>query len=224
MHDNFIESFSEYLDGELEADRKDGLEKHLKECAECSATLADLRRVVMQARSLPMRAPSEKVWSAIASEVALATDESSPAARVSRRVPSRILAAAALLIALLLGAGGSAWWIAHQAQSNRSGTRWLLLLHETASVPDGQVKGASMEQIIARYLLAALVGLVAAAPVFVDVRVRHSGSVTFMIASAVAGLLLAGGVLWSPLGSPARTDLSVVRSGIRRSSPLPIDR
>ena len=68
MHDNFIESFSEYLDGELEADRKDGLEKHLKECAECSATLADLRRVVMQARSLPMRAPSEKVWSAIASE------------------------------------------------------------------------------------------------------------------------------------------------------------
>jgi len=46
MSDVWTDRLSEYLDDELPPGERAALEGHLAQCAECSATLADLRRVV----------------------------------------------------------------------------------------------------------------------------------------------------------------------------------
>src|SRR6185369_9615038 len=46
MSDVWTDRLSEYLDDELPPRERATLEVHLAQCAECSATLADLRRVV----------------------------------------------------------------------------------------------------------------------------------------------------------------------------------
>ena len=52
MSDVWTDRLSEYLDDELPPGERAALEGHLAQCAECSATLADLRRVVARARAL----------------------------------------------------------------------------------------------------------------------------------------------------------------------------
>ncbi len=151
MHDHFTESLSDYLDGELDLDRRTALEEHLGVCAECSSTLAGLRRVVTEARALRPRAPSESMWAAIGRGISGAASESPSAPLATRRPLSPWLVAAAVLIAVLLGAGGSAWWITNLPESKSSGPRWLLLLHETAGAFEAPATHGNMDKIVARY-------------------------------------------------------------------------
>ena len=122
--DPWTHRLSEYLDGELTADERGALERHLAACPSCTTTLAELSRVVMRARSLSTPVPPRDLWDGIAERIAadhLAADQtrSAPARRASR-VRSRRqwsfswpqLAAAAITIAV--GSGGAAWWAATQ--------------------------------------------------------------------------------------------------------------
>lgn len=68
-HDRWTERLSEYLDGALAWDDQTKLEAHLDECAECSATLADLRRVVARADGLEDRPPTHELWSGIVERI-----------------------------------------------------------------------------------------------------------------------------------------------------------
>ena len=71
MHEEWTDKLSEFLDGELPADEQRAVVAHLRGCAECTAVLADLQRVVaraQQAGAAP-RPPSGDLWSGIAARI-----------------------------------------------------------------------------------------------------------------------------------------------------------
>src|SRR5436189_95531 len=80
-----------------------GREKHLATCEACTATLEDLRRVVVRARGLEDREPSTDLWRGIAKRIANDEQENVVAIE-SRRRPGGLflsrwqLAAAAVVL------------------------------------------------------------------------------------------------------------------------------
>jgi len=110
MSDMWTERLSDYLDDELAPEERAVLAAHLERCSECSATLADLRRVVARARTLESAGPANDLWPGIAQRIGAA---SSPARvlppvrfrRLTFSVP-QLLAAG---IALMVLSGGSVW-------------------------------------------------------------------------------------------------------------------
>src|SRR3954468_9925823 len=72
MSDVWTDRLSEYLDDELSPGERAALEGHLAGCAECSATLADLRRVVARARALESTGPATDLWPSIAAGIGAA--------------------------------------------------------------------------------------------------------------------------------------------------------
>src|SRR5438046_4317561 len=83
MHEEWTNKLSEYLDGELPDDERRAVDAHLRGCAECSAVLADLKRVVARAQevgtSVP-RPPAADLWPGIAEHI----DDSRSAPTVAR--------------------------------------------------------------------------------------------------------------------------------------------
>src|SRR4051794_39262488 len=69
MSDVWTDRLSEYLDDELSPGERVALEGHLAQCAECSATLADLRRVLARARALESTGPMTDLWPGIAAGI-----------------------------------------------------------------------------------------------------------------------------------------------------------
>ncbi len=69
MNDVWTDRLSDYLDGELSERDCRALERHLGECAECEATLAELRSVVGEARLLADEPPEVDLWPAIAARI-----------------------------------------------------------------------------------------------------------------------------------------------------------
>src|SRR2546429_9492082 len=102
MSDTWTNRLSEYLDAELPANERAALEAHLPNCAECRATLAQLRRVVAQAQALDDKPPTADLWPAIARHVGVVSLD---ARRARRRVAvtGPQLAAAAAAVTLLPG-------------------------------------------------------------------------------------------------------------------------
>ena len=96
MSDRWMDRLSEYLDGELPTTDRAALEAHLETCADCSAVLADLRRVVDRARQLEEYVPKRDLWPGIASRIG-ATPAAAP--RIGRRWSFSLpqLAAAAIV-------------------------------------------------------------------------------------------------------------------------------
>jgi anti-sigma-K factor RskA len=111
MNDQWTDRLSEYVDGELAAGERTALEAHLVTCADCRATLDELRRVVARATSLEDRPPKADLWSGIHARLSpgrrpgVNRDATAPAWRVSFNVPQLIAAS----IALILLSGGGAW-------------------------------------------------------------------------------------------------------------------
>jgi anti-sigma factor RsiW len=93
-HDQWTDQLSDYLDDELSAAERAAVDAHLAECADCTKTLASLRRIVAEASSLPPRPPEHDLWPAIAARTVQQR-------RVSFTIPQ--LAAASLLLAALSG-------------------------------------------------------------------------------------------------------------------------
>lgn len=116
MSDPWIDRLSEYLDAELPADQREMLASHLRECAECAATLADLRRVAGRARALTDRDPAADLWPGIAARIGVTTPSSgSPVVPLTRRTGRRwsftIPELVAAGIALMVLSGGAVMMI-----------------------------------------------------------------------------------------------------------------
>jgi anti-sigma factor RsiW len=120
MKHEWTDRFSEYLDGHLAEDEAVRVERHVEECAECSATLEQLRAVVQRARRLSDREPSRELWRGIREGIAPDTKapdvidlvsrreiDGRPAGRRVVRLTIPQLVAAGLALALASGTG--AW-------------------------------------------------------------------------------------------------------------------
>src|SRR5262245_46945041 len=69
MSDRWTDRLSQYMDGELDPAEAQACEAHVDECAECAATLAELRQVVERARTLESEAPAAEVWDEVAERI-----------------------------------------------------------------------------------------------------------------------------------------------------------
>lgn len=69
MSEHPTRRLSDYLDGELSPAEAARLERHLAECDECTAVLADLRAVADRARSLEDRTAPAELWAEIAARI-----------------------------------------------------------------------------------------------------------------------------------------------------------
>ena len=107
MSDRWTERLSEYVDDELSAADRAALEVHLTACAECSAVLIDLRRVVAHAGRLEPRGSARDLWPGIAARIGATPQRSAKVVRLSFSLPQ--LAAAAILLMTL--SGGTVWWL-----------------------------------------------------------------------------------------------------------------
>src|SRR5688572_26111794 len=123
MSDRWTDLISEYLDGCMEPAARRDMEAHLQACAECSATLEDLRGIVAPASSLPVSQPAPEIWSGIearlrASAAAPASSQPAraraPQARVapwsSWRVSFSLPQLAAACVAVIALSGGLAYF------------------------------------------------------------------------------------------------------------------
>jgi anti-sigma factor RsiW len=106
---------SDYIDEELDLTRREALEAHLLECADCAATLDELRRVVARARELPLESASEPVpdlWSGIESRIS----DRPPITLVrgprwtERRVSFTFTQLAAACLAIAIMSGAAVWY------------------------------------------------------------------------------------------------------------------
>jgi len=128
MSRHVTDSLSDYLDEELELSRREELEGHLSECADCAAALDALRRVVARARELPHELPGgaseplPDLWPGI--EAAITSRPRVTVVRGSgwneRRVTLTFtqLAAACLAIAII---SGTAVWFARTTGRHDAG-------------------------------------------------------------------------------------------------------
>ena len=108
MSDQWTDRLSEYLDGEMDAESRAGLEAHLASCAECGATLTELRSVARRAAALEDRPPATDLWPGIARRIGLDTDALAIRRR-TRRVSFTVPQLAAAGLALIAVSAGLAW-------------------------------------------------------------------------------------------------------------------
>jgi Putative zinc-finger len=117
MTDSWTNRLSEYLDEELPEGERVALEAHLQSCAECSAILRDLRRVVRRARIMEGSVPSRDLWPGIASRIGATPLGGGEPLNLDahRRLPRRWsfslpqLAAAGIALAAI--SGGAVWML-----------------------------------------------------------------------------------------------------------------
>jgi hypothetical protein len=112
MNDQWTDRLSDYVDGELAAGEQSALEAHLTTCADCRATLEELRRVVARAKQLEARPPRTDLWPGVAQRIGAGKVVDIRSRRFSFNVPQLIAASIALV---LLSAGGM-WVALHQPQ------------------------------------------------------------------------------------------------------------
>ena len=110
--DAWTDRLSEYIDGELDATSAAALEQHLRECAECSAIVADLRLIAADAAELEAVEPATDLWAGIAAQIGAsgAPAISLDAHRGRRRSITMTMPQLAAAAILLLALGGTAVW------------------------------------------------------------------------------------------------------------------
>ena len=111
MSDNWTARLSEYLDETLAPAERHALAAHLSGCVECTATLAELRRVVAQAQALEDRPPRADLWPAIAKRIGAGQVVSLEPRR--RRLSFTVPQLLAAGIALAVFSAGGAWLALH---------------------------------------------------------------------------------------------------------------
>jgi Putative zinc-finger len=115
MSDQWTDRLSEYLDGEMKGSERAFLEAHLERCEDCQETLAGLRRVVMQARSLEDRPPATDLWAGVAQRIGAPTRTVVLPARRGFTFSLPQLLAAGIALAVLSASG--AWMLYPAMQS-----------------------------------------------------------------------------------------------------------
>jgi anti-sigma factor RsiW len=115
MTDQWTDRLSEYLDDELTPEERAAVEGHIRHCVACGAALADLKRIVVRARTLEDRAPARDLWPAIAARIGAspATAERADVVTIGaarrQRWSFSLPELAAAGIALMALSGGAAW-------------------------------------------------------------------------------------------------------------------
>lgn len=111
--DPFADRLSDYVDGELAPAERASLESHLAACADCRATLPELRDVVAAASSLRPVPPSEDLWPDVAARIASTPRRGTVAAfrRIlsARRFSFTLPQIAAAGLALMVLSGSLVW-------------------------------------------------------------------------------------------------------------------
>jgi anti-sigma factor RsiW len=130
MNDPWMERLSEYLDDELAPAETAAIEAHLETCRDCSALLADLRRVVARARDLEDRPPRRDLWPGIAKQIG-----ATPARPrvIGRRWSFSVPQLAAAAVALMTVSGGTVWLI--ESPSSRAGNLPVAVVDSPAVTP-----------------------------------------------------------------------------------------
>jgi anti-sigma factor RsiW len=107
--DAYTSRLSDYLDDEdLSPAERAEIEGHLRGCAECRATLEELREVVGQAAALTDSAPETDLWSGIQDRLGSRDVVPFPA-RAARRVSFTIPQLVAAGLALMVLSGSMVW-------------------------------------------------------------------------------------------------------------------
>ena len=116
---HWTERLSDYLDGTLTGADRHECDRHLAVCAECTATLDELQRVVARARALENRPPRADLWSGIAARIGVSRPgvASISEHRARRRIAFTLPQLAAASIALVLMSAGGAWLALSRASS-----------------------------------------------------------------------------------------------------------
>jgi hypothetical protein len=114
MADQFTELLSDYLDDEdLSAAERARISAHLEGCAECRATLGELRGVAERARTLADQTPAADLWPGIEARIHAAAAPASPpftpVRQPTRRISFTIPQLVAAGLALMLLSGGTVW-------------------------------------------------------------------------------------------------------------------
>jgi len=109
MNDQWTDRLSEYADGELAAAERTALEAHLSTCADCRATLEELRQVVARAQALEDREPASDLWPGVAQRIRRGRIADRPVRPDRRRFSFTVPQLAAASIALALISGGGVW-------------------------------------------------------------------------------------------------------------------
>lgn len=109
---NFQDQLSDFLDGELAANDRQNLERHLRTCSVCTTIRDDLARLIAASANLPLHTPSPALWANIEREIGAGRVAAGPAAwwnRLSARhydfsISARQLVAAAATVTVAVGA------------------------------------------------------------------------------------------------------------------------
>jgi anti-sigma factor RsiW len=121
MSDQWMNRLSEYLDGELTSGDRAALEGHLLSCAQCTATLGELRQVIARARGMENGAPRRDLWPEIAQRIGATPKRSTVdlgSRRGTRRWSFSLPQLAAAGIALMAVSGGAVWLVVHPAEES----------------------------------------------------------------------------------------------------------
>jgi predicted anti-sigma-YlaC factor YlaD len=105
--DAWTARLSEYVDGELPADERVALERHLDGCDACRATVAELGDVRDAAATLPERVDVPDLWPGIAQRIGAAPATATVLPLRRRWVFTLPQLAAAAVLLMVLGAGGA---------------------------------------------------------------------------------------------------------------------
>ena len=103
--DSWTARLSEYVDGELAADERAELERHLAACGECRTIVADLGRLRDLSGALVDREPARDLWLGISARIEGEARVLPLRRRWTFTLPQLAAAAAVLLV---VGAGGAA--------------------------------------------------------------------------------------------------------------------
>jgi anti-sigma factor RsiW len=154
---HWTDRLSEYIDDELRPDERSAADAHLALCPACAETLAGLRGVVVEARSLESRAPDAELWPGIAARLTprragwrerLAGLLMLDGRRISFSFPQLAAAAASLVVAT-----GTLTWFALERPVSTTPSRPSV----TRSVPSSGAGSVAIDRAIeeARRALAA---------------------------------------------------------------------
>ena len=125
MSDRWTDRLSEYVDDVLPETDRAALESHLTSCAECSAVLADLRKVVARAGALEPRGPARDLWQGIAARIGARppapTRVVPPAPPREKRWGFSLPQLAAAAVLLMTLSGGTVW-LAQSRGNTAAGT------------------------------------------------------------------------------------------------------
>jgi tetratricopeptide (TPR) repeat protein len=140
--DVFTDRLSEYLDNEdMSAGDRSAIEAHLTTCAECRATLAELRAVAAVAASLPDMPPSRDLWAGVANRLqaysSVVPFRKAEARRFSFTLPQLVAAGFALMVL----SGGIVW--VSRSGDPRASLPPVVATKETPAPPEELIAPAS---------------------------------------------------------------------------------